>query len=820
MAIQRNIVARIGADISSFERELRSAGNIFNNFSRSLNNIGSSLTKAITLPLAGIGAAALKAGMDFEQAMSNIKSLGGATGSQLQKLQDLAIEMGAKTKFSALEAAQGIEELMKAGVKTEQILDGGLQGALNLAAAGNIELSEAAEIASTVLNAFRKDALSVAKAADILAGAANASATDVLQLKLGLSMVSAVASGVGMSFKDTATALAVFAQNGLQSSDAGTSLKTMLLNLQPATDKATEIFQKFGLINKKGKNIFFTTEGKLKSLADIAGVLRKQLGSLNDAQRQQTLQMMFGTDAIRAANILYNEGTDGVTNMQTAMSQVTAQEVATEKNNNLKGSLDQLKGSLETIAVTLYMTNSGPLKAFVDKLTELANSFINLKPETQQQIILFAGVAAAIGPLLMIAGQLFGAIGTIVGVFQALAGVLGPIITAVGELIGGTGTLGAVVAALGGPVTIIIGAIAALTAAFVYFYTTNETFRDTVKNILNGIATVSLYLWQNVLTPFGQFLKGVFVASWDAVTKAATWLYINVLTPFAQFLGSFQKSVLVPLASIISEVLVIAFNSLSVVAKSLWLNVLVPLYNYFKDLLKPGIEALSAVFNALWQNVLKPIGEFIVKVFEPAWASLGASMKKYWDTILKPLANFFSTVFVAALDDTFKRFKIIIEGLKGILTGILNFITGAFTWDWGKAWEGIKKVFESIVGTFAGIFKIPINHIISLINMMIDKVNSVKINIPSVDIPGVGALGGGTIGFDIPKIPALATGTNNVPDDMLAYLHEGEAVVPKKYNNNMQNGTIVNNFIVDGQILKTYINDGLGKSLTGLGALK
>ncbi|MGQ7101892.1 phage tail tape measure protein [Escherichia sp. SP-MK] len=131
-----------------------------------------------------------------------------------------------------MEAGQGIEELIKAGVSLTDIINGGLEGALNLATAGELELGDAAEIASTALNAFKDDNLSVAQAADLLAGAANASATSVGEMKFGLSMVSAVAAGVGLSFKDTTTALALFAQNGLKGSDAGTSLKTQTSFLQ------------------------------------------------------------------------------------------------------------------------------------------------------------------------------------------------------------------------------------------------------------------------------------------------------------------------------------------------------------------------------------------------------------------------------------------------------------------------------------------------------------------------------------------------------------------------------------------------------------
>lgn len=374
-----------------------------------LKDVGGKMTAGVTLPIAAGFGMAVKTAADFEQGLSNIKAVSGATGDEMKQLKDLSLRMGADTKFSALEAAKGIEELMKAGVSTKDILNGGLSGALSLATAGDLELADAAEIASTALNAFKADGLNVTKAADLLAGAANASATDVKELKYGLSMVSAVASGVGMSFKDTSTALAVFAQNGLKGSDAGTSLKTMLMNLQPTTDKQIATFTKLGIITKDGSNRFYDAQGNLKGLSDVAGILQTSLANLNPAQRQMALETMFGSDAIRAGNILYKEGASGVDNMFAAMSKVTAAQVATEKMNNLKGSVEQLKGSLETAGIAIGDKFTPTIKAIADKLTEITNAFMKLDTGTQNSILLSGVVLAAIGPLVWVIGGLAGA---------------------------------------------------------------------------------------------------------------------------------------------------------------------------------------------------------------------------------------------------------------------------------------------------------------------------------------------------------------------------------------------------------------------------
>jgi Phage-related minor tail protein len=168
----------------------------------------------------GVALTSVNKAMSFEAQLSTIKALTGASADEMKRMSDLALEMGSKTKYSALEAAQGIEELLKAGLTPAAVQSGGLEAALNLATAGELELADAAEIMSTALNAYKSDGMKAADASNILAGTANASATGVMDLRHSLAAVSAVASGIGMSFKDTNIALGLFANNGLTSSPA------------------------------------------------------------------------------------------------------------------------------------------------------------------------------------------------------------------------------------------------------------------------------------------------------------------------------------------------------------------------------------------------------------------------------------------------------------------------------------------------------------------------------------------------------------------------------------------------------------------------
>jgi TP901 family phage tail tape measure protein len=405
------LVDNMTAPLRRATNQMSIAGRIgrssFGGLSTALGAVATGLG-VVTTAAAGVAAAftSVNKAMDFEAQMSSIKALTGASSAEMAQMSKLALDMGAQTKYSALEAAQGIEELLKSGLTPAQVRAGGLEAALNLATAGGLGLADAAEIMSTALNAFKRDAMTAAQASDILAGTANASATSVQELRYSLAMVSAVAAGVGMTFKDTNTALGLFANNGLKGSDAGTSLKTMLSNLQPTTKDQIALFKKLGLMTKTGANAFFDAHGKLKSLEQIAGILRKSLSGLTDQQRMMALETMFGADAIRAATILFNEGAEGVRKFQAEMTKVSALDVAKEKMNNAKGAIEQFKGAMETLAIsalTPLMPMIKNLALSAADLTEKLNKWLGSK-QAQEWGEMLSNALSIITPLITGAG--------------------------------------------------------------------------------------------------------------------------------------------------------------------------------------------------------------------------------------------------------------------------------------------------------------------------------------------------------------------------------------------------------------------------------
>jgi hypothetical protein len=527
---------RATTELNRFETELQQANrhldeqsNRMMNTGRHLETMGNNLQNAgmqIGLVFGGMAYAmgrglksAVQESMNFEQQMANIKAVSGATGTEMETLSKLAVKYGEDTKYSSVEAGKGIEELIKAGVSLTDIINGGLEGALNLASAGELELGEAAEIASTALNAFKKDGLSVTDAANLLAGAANASATDVHELKYGLSASAAVAAGAGMTFKDTATALAVFAQNGLKGSDAGTSLKTMLMRLNPSTKEAYNKMKDLGLITYNAqagfdflvrngiqpasRNVgdievalekyvmktegvtkwndkcdttfrelatssaflsskFYDQEGHIESLENISGTLNESMKDLTDQQRSMALETLFGSDAVRGATILFNEGAKGVNNMYSEMSKTTALETAETKMNTMKGRIEQLGGAFDTMKKTIGDALMPVVSTMVGGLQFLVDGFNNLSPSVQKFISISAGVIFGLTAIAAVGATILAGIGGVI------AGV-GILTTSIASAGGVVAILGTAFAALTGPVGLTVLGIAGATAAIGYF---------------------------------------------------------------------------------------------------------------------------------------------------------------------------------------------------------------------------------------------------------------------------------------------------------------------------------------------------------------
>jgi TP901 family phage tail tape measure protein len=316
----------------------------------------------LTRAVIGFGTSSVTTEAKFSTSMRLIQAATSATSSQMGQLNDLAIDLGAKTSFSASEAADAMLELAKAGLDTKTIMGGGVAGTLQLAAAGGTELGTAAEIASNALNAFNLQGKDMAAISAALAGGANASSASVESLGLGLSQVGAGAVNAGLSLQETVAALSAFDAAGIKGSDAGTSLKTMLQRLVPQTTRARDAMADLGLK-------YTDAQGNFLPLAQIAQRTQDAFKGLSQEQRTAALTTIFGSDASRAATVLMREGAKGVEQYTKAASdQSAAQKMAAARMGGTAGALERLNGTIETAKLRLGQELAPAVEAGADAL--------------------------------------------------------------------------------------------------------------------------------------------------------------------------------------------------------------------------------------------------------------------------------------------------------------------------------------------------------------------------------------------------------------------------------------------------------------------
>lgn len=323
----------------------------------------------------------------FEQQMSKVRSVTNGTAADMGKLSAAALKAGKDTSFSATEAAQAEEELAKAGISTADILGGGLSGALSLAAAGSLDLAEAADVAAKTMNVFKLSGKDVGHIADVLASSANKSATDVHELGEALKMGGLASSAAGMSLEETVGTLSAFADRALVGSDAGTSLKTMLMMLQAPSEKATNLMEKLGISA-------YDASGNFIGTTKLAGQLQKALGGLTQEERNSALATIFGADAMRAANVLYEVGEKGVKNYTDAVNdQGAAARTAAQKTDNLVGDVERLTGSLETLAIESGSGVNSGLRMLAQVAEKVVDWFAKMPPAISSTLIVLAGLS-------------------------------------------------------------------------------------------------------------------------------------------------------------------------------------------------------------------------------------------------------------------------------------------------------------------------------------------------------------------------------------------------------------------------------------------
>jgi TP901 family phage tail tape measure protein len=486
----------LGVDIKKLQQGLNQASGMLKDFSAGVKQTGQTLTRTLTVPIVGVGSAMLKTAADFERAMNQVGAVTGATGEEFNMLREQAKELGRTTKFTATQAAEGMNFLAMAGFETSQIMTA-MPGVLNLASAGAMDLATASDIASNILTGFNMDAEDMARVVDVMAKTFTSSNTNLMQLGTAMSFVAPVAAGFGVSMEETSAIIGMLSDAGIQASRAGTTLRGIMVQLGEAS-----------------KELGFSmndSNGQMRPMADLLDELIAKSGGTQNAID------MFGQRAGPGLVALLQQGTTKLRDFETALkdSGGTAKEIAERQMQGLAGALTEARSALEGMLISF--ADIGILSAaekLVDKVTAKIRQFTNASDETKQNIVKLLAVLAGVGPALLI-------------IAAALKAV------AVG------------MALVSSPVFLIIAGITALVGAFLYMLdnweAVKERMADTAwwRNTL--IELMQLVLKYNV---FSLFIDGVVIAIRFMAEKFGgffNWLVSSMLTVKADILEQFSE---------------------------------------------------------------------------------------------------------------------------------------------------------------------------------------------------------------------------------------------------------------------------------------
>lgn len=571
--------------------------------------------------------------------MSQVQAISGATGDDLQKLTDLAKEMGAKTKFSASEAAEGYQYMAMAGWKTEDMLSG-LPGIMNLAAASGESLGTTSDIVTDALTAMGLQAGDSAHFADVLAAASSNSNTNVSMMGETFKYAAPLAGALGYNIEDLAQAVGLMANSGIKGTQAGTSLRSILTRLADPPKDCAAAMEKY--------NISMTnSDGSMKSLMEVMENMRDSLGDLDDQEQAAAASAIGGQEAMSGLLAIVNASEGDFAKLSSAIDNAdgSAERMAEVMQDNLQGKITILKSALEGVGIAAFEKFQQPLEDAVDNVTEAVSNFdLDAFLQKMQDILAyaqqFAPVVAAIG-------------GAIAGLYASIKAM--QFAESLKKLATSVQAFFALIAA--NPLIVVVSVIASIAAALITLYNTNEEFRNAVQPFLTSVVQMMQNIWAQIQA-FGEWLQPYVQA---VITFIVTTVQSIITT-------------VTPVVQSISE----AFSAAFQLIQTVW----------------SGLEPLFGGIMGVVMAVVQTAASIIGNAFQLAWSLVSAVWSvatSYFSAIFNTIAGIF-----AVIDDVLHGdFSSAWEAIKGVLSGWGEFFQGLF--------DDIGDVFSAIGDFFVGI---------------------------------------------------------------------------------------------------------------------
>ncbi|MFV9421000.1 phage tail tape measure protein [Staphylococcus sp. Ze7] len=651
-----------------------------NKVGESIKSVGRSMSMYVTAPVvAGFGLAA-KTSIDFDDSMRKVKATSGATGKEFNSLRDKALEMGAKTKFSASESADALNYMALAGWDSKQMMSG-ISGVMDLAAASGEDLGQVSDIVTDSLTAFGMKAKDSGKFADVLAQTSSKANTDVKGLGDAFKYAAPVAGALGYSVQDTSIAIGLMSNAGIKGEKAGTALRTMFTNLSKPTKAMKDKMDELGIS-------ITDSNGEMIPMRDVMDQLRSSMGGLSKDQQAAAAATIFGKESMSGALAVINASEKDYKKLTKSIdgSKGASKRMAKEMEGGIGGSMRKMKSAVESLAISIGDVVAPFIGKAADAIAGLATKLTNLPGWLQGTIVAFGALAAAIGPLALVVGAFTASLGSImttlgpimVGItkaggilkyFSLVAGNVAKVSPILGMALKGIGTAATFML---GPWGLVIAGVVALGAALVVAYKKSETFRNIVNGMVTGVVNGFKLLWSGIMT---------------------------VLTPVGNAIASFGRQLAKMFGQFWAEngpQFMQALGNIKIGFLAMW------------QVIKPIIMGIGAVFKSVFGAIVATV-QFFMPIIQGVF-SVGWALVKY------------------IIVSTWQAIKGVISGALNVIMGIVKVFIGLFTGDFGKMWEGVKQIFVGafqfiwnlvqlwFVGKIFGIFKLGLGLIKSVVS--------------------------------------------------------------------------------------------------------
>lgn len=689
---QFSVEALLKATDSGFVKTFKDAQDAVKTFEKKSNSMttavgkvmqgtGAAMTKYITTPLIGVGVAVAKVGGDFEEQMSRVKAISGATGDTFEQMKQQAIDLGAKTAFSAKESAAGMENLASAGFSAQEIMKA-MPGLLDLAAVSGGDVALASENTATALRGFGLEASEAGHVADVFARAAADTNAEVGDMGEALKYVAPVANSMGISLEETAAAIGIMSDAGIKGSQAGTTLRGALSRLARPTKAMQDTMDNLGVS-------FYDADGKMKPLKTQVELLKKAFEGLTPEQQQNALVTLYGQESLSGMMALIDKGPDSLGKLTKSLkdSDGAADDMARTMQDNMNSSIEQMFGAFESAAIVIQKILAPSIRKVADAISGLVEKFVSAPESTQKLVVAIGAIAIAIGPVLY-------ALGMVVKAFQTMKVGLGVL----GKGISLFKKLGSAIGFLTSPVGLVIAAVALLVVGFIYLWNTSEDFRNFWIGLWEGIksAVSSAVEWiQNAWKSTGEWFNNlwksikegadnVWTTIQEAPGKAADWIK-NKWTETKEFFSSI-------------------WDGIKEAASSAWegiVNILAPYVIAIKNVFQPMIDfftnlwsQIGSIAGSAWEiiktAVMGPI-LLLIDLITGNFNQLKEDASMLWTTLTTNIQNIITT-FVDIVVGYYTALKDTVINIWNVLTSTIKDVWNSFT-----TW--IKETTNNIVNS-------------------------------------------------------------------------------------------------------------------------